>query len=305
VSWRVLRQLGVFGPAAPAALAELRTTGQRSPAELLDRYRLACQPVRDLLADYLRERQPALDHNSLDSLAQHLGRMFWQDLERHHPGIDTLNLPPQVASAWKQRLRAKTTTTGGAPAGDKAREPRLSCQHTLAAVRALYLDLAQWAVEDPARWAPWAAPSPVTRADINWRKESRHRKSRMDQRTRERLPVLPVLVRAAGQRREHAAELLRAARQAPPGGTFTAAGQTLTRTATRKPAMRVWAEDPATGKRRDLTREEDHAFWAWAIIEVLRATGVRVEELLDPVFAHGISLREPAGPADVDVEEVE
>ena len=26
-------------------------------------------------------------------------------------------------------------------------------------------------------------------------------------------------------------------------------------------------------------REEDHAFWAWAIVEVLRATGVRVEEL--------------------------
>jgi hypothetical protein len=26
---------------------------------------------------------------------------------------------------------------------------------------------------------------------------------------------------------------------------------------------------------------------------------------LDPVFAHGISLREPAGPADVDFEEVE
>jgi len=36
-----------------------------------------------------------------------------------------------------------------------------------------------------------------------------------------------------------------------------------------------------TGQRRDLTREEDHAFWAWAIIEVLRATGVRVEELLE------------------------
>jgi hypothetical protein len=26
---------------------------------------------------------------------------------------------------------------------------------------------------------------------------------------------------------------------------------------------------------------------------------------LDPVFAHGISLREPAGPADIDFEEVE
>jgi hypothetical protein len=29
------------------------------------------------------------------------------------------------------------------------------------------------------------------------------------------------------------------------------------------------------------------------------------ESLLVPVFAHGISLREPAGPADVDFEEVE
>ena len=29
------------------------------------------------------------------------------------------------------------------------------------------------------------------------------------------------------------------------------------------------------------------------------------ESCLDPVFAHGISLREPAGPADVDFEEVE
>src|SRR5262249_59832135 len=29
------------------------------------------------------------------------------------------------------------------------------------------------------------------------------------------------------------------------------------------------------------SREEDRAFWTWAIIEVLRATGVRVEELLE------------------------
>jgi hypothetical protein len=49
--------------------------------------------VRDLLVDYLQERQPALDHISLDHLAQSLGRRFWQDLERHHPGINTLHLP--------------------------------------------------------------------------------------------------------------------------------------------------------------------------------------------------------------------
>jgi integrase len=102
----------------------------------------------------------------------------------------------------------------------------------------------------------------------------------MDVRTRERLPALP-LIRHAARHRQHAGELLRAARPARPGAPFTAAGQTLIRSAARTPTIRVWAEDPAAGKRRDLTREEDHAFWTWAIIEVLRATGVRVEELLE------------------------
>src|SRR6266568_3797447 len=43
-------------------------------------------------------------------------------------------------------------------------------------------------------------------------------------------------------------------------------------------------------------------------IEVLRGRAVFTssrEVSLDPVFAHGISLREPAGSADVDFEEVE
>ncbi len=93
LSWRLLHQIGVLGPDAPSGLAELRTIGQRSPAELIDRYRLACRPVRDLLVAYLQERQPALDLNSLDTLAQQLGTMFWQDIERHHAGIDTWNLP--------------------------------------------------------------------------------------------------------------------------------------------------------------------------------------------------------------------
>ena len=44
----------------------------------------------------------------------------------------------------------------------------------------------------------------------------------------------------------------------------------------------------------------DHVIHAW---DLTRAIGA--DEHLDPVFAHGISLREPAGPADVDFEEVE
>jgi hypothetical protein len=46
----------------------------------------------------------------LDSLANFLGSLFWADLERHHPGIDTLHLPSEVAEGWKQRLRTVPKT---------------------------------------------------------------------------------------------------------------------------------------------------------------------------------------------------
>ncbi len=294
VTWRLLHQTGVFGQHAPASLGQLLTIGQRSPAELIDRYQLACKPVRDLLVDYLQERQPALDHRSLDTLAQQLGRNFWQDLERHHPGIASLNLPPEIAAAWKQLLRTKTTAARAADgATAQLTEPRLTSRHTLLAVRALYLDLACWATEDPARWGPWAAPSPVTKADVNTRKEDRRRKSRMDTRTRERLPVLPVLARSAAEHRTRTAEMLHAARQAPPGGTFTVAGHAFTRIATSKPGVKIWAAD-ADGARRDLAWEQDHAFWTWAIIEVLRASGVRIEELLELTHHSLIQYRLPS-----------
>jgi hypothetical protein len=83
-SYRLLRQLGIFGPAAPMRLRELRTAGQRTPEEMIDRHNLACRPIRDLLVDYLKERQPAIDYASLEQLARRLG-MFWADLEATIP----------------------------------------------------------------------------------------------------------------------------------------------------------------------------------------------------------------------------
>jgi hypothetical protein len=283
VFYRLLYQMGIFGEGAPATLREIRATGQRTPEELIDRYRLVCRPVRDLLVDYLRERQPALDYNSLTALAATLGKLFWQDLERHHPGIDSLRLPVEVAHAWKQRLRTMTKAVTTAAGGrTEVAVARASYEDTLTRVRALYLDLAHWAVDDPARWGPWVAPPPIRAEETRRRKANRQRKSRIDARTRERLPVLPVLVRVVDQRRAASDALLRAARATPPGDTFTAAGQTLVRSVTpTATAGKVWAEDPATGRRRDLSLEDDHAFWVWATVEVLRATGVRIEEMLE------------------------
>jgi integrase len=91
---------------------------------------------------------------------------------------------------------------------------------------------------------------------------------------------LPVLLRSAARQHADARALLHAARDTRPGDAITAPGTALVRTAAASATVSVWADDPATGKRRNLTAEEDRAFWAWATVEVLRATGIRIEELV-------------------------
>jgi hypothetical protein len=198
--------------------------------------------------------------------------------ELHHPGIGSLRLSPAQVAGWKDRITRKAPRgTAGGP-----ESPRTAAANALFTVRAFYLDIAQWAVDDPSRWAQWAAPCPVRAEEIPHAKELSRRKARMDQRTRERLPVLPVLIRSAEDGRHAAAERLAACTAAVPGQTFTAGGQELRRAVMTKGASaRTWAEDPADGSRRDLTLEEHRAFWAWAAIEVLRHTGIfsRIEGL--------------------------
>jgi hypothetical protein len=55
---RTLHEMGILGEKAPSSLRQLRTPGQRTPDQMIDRYNLACRPIRDLLVDYLKERQP-------------------------------------------------------------------------------------------------------------------------------------------------------------------------------------------------------------------------------------------------------
>lgn len=272
--YRVLREAGAFGKGSPTRLASLKTSRQLTCLELVDRAGAAPGPIRDLLVDYLRERQPALDYTSLAALAYYLVTLFWSDIETHHPEVTTLALPRHVADAWKRRLKTnRRNGTAGTPTA------RVSYRECLTPVRAFYLDLAHWAVED-ARWAPFVAPSPVGEEEINRRKSLRQRKSRIDSRTRERLPALPALTAEVARHRARTSDLLRAVMSAAPGTTIAEGDQALTREASSRGAPdRVWARDLGTGRLRDLSREEDHAFWAWALVEVLRGTGIRIEEL--------------------------
>jgi len=286
-----LRALGIFPSDAPPTIRAFGLAlGRLSLEELVDRYRLQCRPVRDLLVDYLRERQASLDFASVDAISRSLAGMFWAQIEALSPGIDTLRLPPELARTWKQNLQTKRRTiTNAAAERVEVSEPRRNAKDELLRVRAFYLDIAQWAVEEPARWGPWVAPCPVSDAEVQLAKERKHRKARMDQRTRERLPVLPVLVRAANERRLAAAARLRAAQATEPGALIPNTSGTLRRAVAPKATGRhVWAAEVDGGKRRNLTYEEEQAFWAFTTIEVLRLTGIRSEELLE-LSHHGIT----------------
>jgi Phage integrase family len=284
VLYELLHAAGVFPVNAPATIRVFgRAAGQLSIAELVDRRDIACRPARDLLVDYLTERQPGLDYASLADYAYILAGVFWRDLEIHHPGIESLHLPAEVAAGWKQRVQTTLRRQRGADGNlVEVQVPRREHQGVLIKVRGFYLDIAQWAVEDPSRWAAWSAPCPIRAAEVERTKHRRRHKAHMDQRTRDQIPVLPRLVAAVERRRGAAAERLAVARTVAPGATFAYADQTLRR-AVRPSAggTKVWAEDLDTGQRHDLTREEDDAFWTWAIIEVLRHTGIRIEELLE------------------------
>jgi hypothetical protein len=294
--YQLLHAWGAFGPDAPAAMRVFSGRGQPTCEQLIDRYRIASKPVRDVLVDYLRERQASVDFSSLQNFAYLLGKLFWADLEAHHPGITSLKLPRDVAAAWKQRVMTRTMTTAGADGqAVQTVTARLNGRSVLTAVRAFYLDIAEWADDDPARWGPHAVRCPVSASEASHKKDRSRRKSRMDQRTRERLPVLPALTAWTDAERTASAQRLQAAAGTAAGAPFTAGEQALRRAVMKTETTgRIWAEDPATGKRRDLTFEEHRGFWCWAMVEVLRHTGIRIEELTELSHHSLIQYRLPA-----------
>ena len=268
--------------------------GQRPTPELVDLHRLQCVPVRDVLIRYLDERRPGLDYNTLTALAGVLAGRFWADIEHHHPGISTLRLPEDVACAWKQRLR---TVTGK----DGSRRPRKDYLQILIRVRAFYLDLQEWAQEDPS-WAQWSVPSPVRKGETAGQmKLKKKTTAEMHQRTRDRLPHLPALADAAERRKAGQAALLAAASAAAAGQTFRHDGRDYQRIMPKcysEPRYQhvtppVIVRDIGTGGETDVTKSESEAFSAWAVIEVLRHTGVRIEELMEITHLGLISYRLP------------
>jgi hypothetical protein len=289
LAWELMVALGPFGgePATlRAAWSAKGNTRQHSAATLVDRYGIPPSGVRDVLVDYLSEIKAGMDYGSLHGLAYRIARLFWWEVLQINPAQKDLRLDTATAATWRERL---AVTTDG--------RPRREIHSILFAVRGFYRDLAEWSHDEPVRWGTWVAPCPVARRESKLAsKAKRQQKSRTQNRTRMLIPLLPALVAEAARRKDWADRLHAATLAATPGHEFTVDGATFRRTAPRPRPRRDVASElhaelvaPAPDGPRirlqyglvNVTQAESDGFWAWAIVETLRHTGVRIEEMLE------------------------
>lgn len=293
LAWSLLRQVTDLGQ--HATLKEAVRHGQLPTADLVDAYKIQSESVREALIRYLDERRPSLDYSTLTALTGRLVGRFWADIERHHPGIDTLDLPDDVATAWKQRIKTMVMPDGST-------RPRRDYLHIMVSVRSLYRDLQEWALQDPSTWARWAVRNPVRKRDTaGTMKAKKKTTAAMHQRTRERLPHLCVLIDTTERHKAGQAALLAATKATPIGEAFTHAGREYHRIVPNSYGKTYYRDqqppdtvvDLATGERIDVGKAEYEAFMAWAVIEVLHHTGIRIEELLEITHLALVSYKLP------------
>lgn len=287
--WELLVALGPLAEEAPTLRATWSARGntrQHSAATLVDRYGIPASGVRDLLVGYLEELQPNMDYSSLEGLAYRLARLFWWEILQINPDQKDLAISAEVVTAWRERL---AMTLDG--------RPRREVHSILFAIRGMYRDLAEWSHDDPVRWGVWVAPCPVPRAlSRAAAKQKRRQKASMQDRTRMLTPLLPVLLAAATAHKDRTAALLQRAVACTHDQEFVVDGFTFLR---HCPPLRrdgdararIWVH-LAPGQQRpgwirgsaqriDVTALEEEGFWGWAVVETLRHTGIRIEELLE------------------------
>ncbi|TDD24808.1 site-specific integrase [Nonomuraea diastatica] len=287
LAWQVLHEMEHFPSHRPATIKAALLTGRLTVEELVGRYKIRHSGVRQLLITYLERRKPELDYSTLDNLSRHLANHFWATIEHLAPDQPDLRIDGELYQRWRDRIAVRDDGKG-----------RRDVDPILRAVRAFYSDLQAWAAAEPERWAIWVAPCPIGDADVRgYGIRKRRVKERMDDRTRQRQPLLAALLEHMETRYAHYRNLLRQASNAAGGDIITVNGNSYQRLWSRVDERRIRLGGPAnirvqdleTGKHINLTHVEDAAFWEWAIVEVLRHSGVRIEEALE--FTH-LSIRQ-------------
>jgi hypothetical protein len=221
-AWNVLHTMGHFPPGTPATMREALVRGQLTVEELVDRYTIRNQSVRQLLIDYFIRRSADSDYATVSQLALALAHHFWEKIERINPGQTDLRISPEVYHAWRHMI---STREDGRPRG--------GVDGIVIIVRSFYFDLHTWAADEPERWGAWVAPCPVPPGELRGLGKRRRRiNERSADRTRQRQPLLPLLVQHIEDRYERARELLEQAASTAEGDSFVLRRRTCQRVIT-------------------------------------------------------------------------
>ena len=280
LAWPVLHEMGLFPPATPPTARAAVLTGRRTLEELVDRYQIRHPGIRQLILDYLARRRSELDYSSLDQHARSLAGLFWAKIEALAPGHPDLRIGAGLYGQWREALNTRENGQG----------KRHEVERILRSVRSFYTDLHSWAVEEPGKWAPWVAPCPVPDNALRGLTiHKRRTKERIDDRIRQRQPLLPTLVAHLEDRYHHLRVLLQQASPLAAGEVFILEDCSYRRSWSPADDKRQRRGGDANVRVRDLTSEKDVnvttaeelAFWEWAAVEVLRHSGIRIEELLE------------------------
>lgn len=279
LAWQVMHRMGHFPPAAPATLRAALRAPQLSIVEMVNRYPIASKPIRQLFIDYLERRSTTVKYSTLVHLALSLVKNFWCVIEQINPSQRDFRLSEDTFLQWRHRHNVCADGT-----------PRVDPWNTMSAVQSFYSDIAAWAVDEPERWAHWAAPCPIPRSELRqFANHRRRRRERIHDQIRTLQPLLSVFVEHLDQRNEHWHAVLHQMTGAADGESITVGEHTYTRVMTRTDLERLEAGDPPGVHARsprfartiDVALNEDAAFWMWAITETLRHSGLRIEELTE------------------------
>lgn len=283
-AWNILHQMGHFPSGTPSTMREALSRGQLTIEQMVDRYPIRNQAVRQLLIDYFTRRAADTDYASISHMVLEVAHHFWEKIERINPDQADLRISPEVYATWRHMISTRED-------GKNAGKPRAGVDGIVICVRSFYYDLHTWASDEPERWAHWVAPCPVPPSEIRGLGKRRRRiNERSADRTRQRQPLLPLLVQHVESRYDAARALLERARQAQEGETFLLGGRSYQRVITNNDLHRrrrsggqspVRVLDEATGELIHIETDEEAAFWDWACVETLRHSGVRIEELCE------------------------
>jgi hypothetical protein len=217
LAWQVLHDMGHFPSGTPATLRAAVLSGRRTVEELVDRYDIRHRGVRQLLLDYLRRREPEVDYSALDQLSRSLAGLFWAKIEALAPGQPDLRIDADLYTRWREAVGTH----------QDGRRQREEFEHILPLGALLLHRPAQLGGRGTREVGALGGAMPVPDGALRGViVRQRRRKERMDDRVRQRQPLLPVLVAHLEDRYHHLRALLQAASPLANGETVTVNGRT-------------------------------------------------------------------------------